>query len=118
MKQVFSLAAGAAAFALIASPAAAKQDLSKLGCTQVQNDQCTAWNELTPEQARRVRSGDFFGPNYPYYMDVSALPADMVSDYELEGTDRYIGTSNGYLFVVDPHSYKVTRVIAPERSVR
>jgi hypothetical protein len=64
---------------------------------------CTAWNELTPEQARHVRSGDFFGPNYPYYMDVSALPADMVSDYELEGTDRYIGTSNGYLFVVDPH---------------
>lgn len=118
MKQVLSIIAAATAFALSASPAAAKQDPSKLGCTQMQNGQCTAWNELTAEQARRVRSGDVFGPNYPYYMDLSQLPANMASDYELEGTDRYIGTSNGYLFVIDPHSYKVTRVIEPERNVR
>jgi hypothetical protein len=114
MKAVLFVAA--AAVALIAVPAVAKSDPTKLGCTQVQNGQCVSWNELTAEQARRVRTGDVFGPNYPYYLSVSDLPQDMVREYELESKDRYVGTSNGYLFVVDPYSFKVTQVIAPEQA--
>jgi hypothetical protein len=114
MKPVLCLAAAAAAS--IAVPAAAKSDPSKLGCTQVQNGQCVSWNELTAEQARRVRTGDVFGPKYPYYISIADLPADLVREYELEGKDRYVGTSNGYLFVVDPYSFKVTQVIAPENA--
>jgi hypothetical protein len=113
MKSVLSLVV--ACGALIAVPATAKSDPSKLGCTQVQNGQCASWNELTAEQARHVRTGDVFGPNYPYYITLGDLPEDMVREYELEGKDRYIGTSNGYLFVVDPYSFKVTQVIAPEQ---
>jgi hypothetical protein len=118
MKAVLSVAAVAFAFALTATPAAANSDPTKLGCTQVKDGQCVTWTELTAAQARRVRPGDVFGPNYPYYMSLSDLPEDMVREYDLEGKDRYIGTSNGYLFVVDPYSFKVTRVIAPEQSVR
>ena len=118
MKHGLSLAAAAAALALTASPAAAKQDPSRLGCTPMQNGHWSAWKELTPEQARRVRPGDVFGPDYPYYIGINQLPANMVSDYELEGTDRYIGTPSGYLFVIDGNGFQVTRVVAPERSVR
>jgi hypothetical protein len=114
MKPILFL--GAAAVALVAVPAAAKTDPSKLGCTQVQNGECTSWNELTADQARRVRPGDVFGPKYPYYISFSELPDDMVREYDLEGKDRYIGTSSGYLFVVDPYSFKVTQVIAPEQA--
>lgn len=114
MKAVLSLAA--AAVALAATPAAAKTDPTKLGCTQMQNGECTSWTELTAAQARRVRTGDVFGPKYPYYMSIGDLPADMVREYELDAKDRYIGTSTGYLFVVDPYSFKVTQVIAPEQA--
>jgi len=106
----------AAMSAMIAVPAAAKSDPTKLGCTQVQNGECVGWNELTAEQARRVRPGDVFGAKYPYYMSFSELPQDMVREYDLEGRNRYIGTSTGYLFVVDPYSFKVTQVIAPEQA--
>ena len=105
----------AVAGALIAVPVAAKPDPSKLGCTQIQNDKCVSWKELTADQARRVRTGDVFGPDYPYYISLSDLPPDMAREYELDAKESYIGTSTGYLFVVDPYSYKVTQVIAPEQ---
>ena len=116
MKTVLIVAAAAAAFT--ATPAAAKTDPTKFGCTQMQNGECTSWTEMTGAQARRVRTGDVFGPKYPYYITISDLPPDMVREYELESKDRFIGTSTGYLFVVDPYSYKVTQVIAPDRPSR
>jgi len=116
MKAVLLLAA--AAVALTATTATAKTDPTKLGCAQMQNGECTNWTEMTGAEARRVRTGDVFGPKYPYYITISDLPPDMVREYDLESKDRFIGTSTGYLFVVDPYSYKVTQVIAPERSSR
>jgi hypothetical protein len=113
MKVFPTLAAATAAIAFAAAPAAAKDDPSKLGCTQMQNGQCTGWKELTDAQARHVRMHDIFGPNYPYYIKLSALPPDIVRQYDLEARSLYIGTSNGYLFVVDPNGYWVTRVISP-----
>jgi hypothetical protein len=113
MKALLALGAATVAIALTAAPAAAKDDPSKLGCTQMQNGQCTAWKELTASQARHVRMHDVFGPNYPYYTDLSALPLDIVRQYDLEGRSRYVVTSNSYIFVVDPDGYWVTRVIAP-----
>jgi hypothetical protein len=113
MKAFPILVAAAFAVALTAAPAAAKEDPSQLGCTHMQNGQCTAWNELTPAQARRVRMHDVFGPNYPYYIKLTDIPDDMVRQYDLEPRSLYIGTSNGYLFVVDPNGYWVTRVISP-----
>jgi hypothetical protein len=117
MKPIFSLAIGAA-IALAAAPATAKDDPSKLGCTQVQNGQCAAWAELTPQQAKHVRMNDVFGPNYPYYLKVTDLPDDIVRQFDLDARSRYVATSNGYVFVIDPDGYRVTRVIEPQGNDR
>jgi len=116
MKPLPGLAIAAAAIVFAAAPAGAKDDPTKLGCTQVQNGQCAVWAELTPQQARRVRMNDVFGPNYPYYLKVTDLPEDIVREYGLDTRSRYVATSDGYIFVVDPEGYEVKRVIAPERS--
>jgi hypothetical protein len=117
MKLVSGLAIATCTIAFAAVPAGAKpKDPAKLGCTQVQGDQCAAWAELTPNQARGVRMNDVFGANYPYYLKVSDLPEDMVREYNLDPRSRYIVTSNGFIFVIDPEGYEVRRVIAPERS--
>jgi hypothetical protein len=114
MKPVLGLAIAASAISLAAVPAAAKQDPVKIGCTQMQNGQCAAWAELTPQQAKHVRMNDVFGPNYPYYLKATDLPSDTVRQYDLDLRSRYIATSNGYIFVVDPEGYEVKRVIEPE----
>jgi hypothetical protein len=114
MKALPMLAGAALGCALVASPAAARDtDPSKLGCTQMQNGKCVAWNPLTPDQARHVRTHDVFGANYPYYIKLTDIADDTVRQYDLEPRSLYIGTSNGYLFVVDPNGYWVTRVISP-----
>ena len=114
MKPVAAVAIAASAIALAAVPAVAKQDPTRLGCTQVQNGKCSAWAELTPQQAKRVRMNDVFGPDYPYYQKQTDLPADTVREYGLDLRSRYITTSDGYIFVIDPEGFEVTRVIAPE----
>ncbi|NUQ18040.1 MAG: hypothetical protein HOP95_06245 [Sphingomonas sp.] len=116
MKSVVGVAVAAIVIALGAVPAAAKQDPARLGCTQVQAGKCTAWAELTNQQARRVRMNDVFGPDYPYYLKQTDLPADTVREYGLDLRSRYIVTSNGFIFVIDPDGFEVTRVIAPESS--
>lgn len=117
MKALPVLAIAATAIAFAAAPAAAKEkDPTQLGCTQVQNGQCVAWAELSPKQARAVRMNDVFGPNYPYYLKVTDLPDDIVREYDLDVRSRYIATSSGYIFVIDPNGFDVTRVIAPERA--
>ena len=57
---------------------------------------------------------DVFGPDYPYYLKQTDLPADTVREYGLDLRSRYVTTSNGYIFVIDPEGYEVTRVIEPE----
>jgi hypothetical protein len=113
MKPVLTLSAAALALALTAAPATAANDPTKLGCTKMVNGQCTAWNQLTPDQARHVRMHDVFGPNYPYYIRLADISEDVVRQYDLEPRSLYIGTSEGYLFVIDPNGYWVTRVIPP-----
>ena len=116
MKSLAGLAIAASVIAFAAAPAAAKQDPTKLGCTQMQNGKCTGWAQLTAEQARHVRMNDVFGPDYPYYLKQTDLSDDMVREYELDLRSRYITTDNGYIFVIDPEGFEVTRVIAPQSS--
>ena len=117
MNPLVRISIAVTAVALAAVPAAAKpKDPAQLGCTQMQNGQCAAWAELTPKQARAVRMNDVFGANYPYYLKVTDLPEDTVREYNLDPRSRYIATTDGYIFVVDPNDYEVTRVIAPQRA--
>ncbi|HEX5237443.1 MAG TPA: hypothetical protein VFW39_03155 [Sphingomicrobium sp.] len=106
------LALGAAAVAMTAFPAAARQYSSQIACSGWRNGQCVAWNRLTKEQAAKIAVGTVFGPNYSYYVPYSTIPRTVVTHYHLAPSYRYV-TADGYTYVVDPHSYAVTQVIAP-----
>jgi hypothetical protein len=56
------------------------------------------------------RVGYSFGPSYTY-TDFSALPQPIVTRYHLRDNFRYVN-DNGYVYVVNPHTYRVVRVIS------
>ncbi|GAC1583824.1 MAG: hypothetical protein NVS3B5_18460 [Sphingomicrobium sp.] len=87
-------------------------DLTTLACSGWRDGQCTAWNRLTKKQEAEVQVGTVFGPNYSYYSDYKTLPSGIVTQYSLSPDFRLV-SADGYIYVVDPHSYAVTRVIAP-----
>lgn len=106
------LALGAAAIAMSAVPAAARQYSNTIACSGWRNGICVAWNRLTKEQAANVAVGTVFGPKYTYYVPFSSIPETVVTQYHLSPTYKYV-TADGYTYVVDPHTYAVTQVIAP-----
>lgn len=53
--------------------------------------------------------GYVFGPNYGY-TTMTDIPEQVVTYDKLAPSDRYV-YNNGYVYVVDPTSYAVTRVI-------
>jgi hypothetical protein len=110
MKSILVL--GAAAVAFTAMPAAGRQYSSTIACSGWRNGECVAWNRLTKEQAAKIAVGTVFGPNYTYYVPYSSIPQTVVTQYHLSPTYRYV-TADGYVYVVDPHTYAVTQVIAP-----
>jgi hypothetical protein len=68
----------------------------------------------TPGLARHhhvtvYRVGYAFGPSYTY-TEYSALPQPIVTRYHLRDNFRYVN-DNGYIYVVNPHTYRVVRVI-------
>jgi hypothetical protein len=68
----------------------------------------------TPALARHhnatgYRVGYTFGPHYAY-SDYSTLPQPLVTRYHLRNNNRYV-SANGNVYVVNPKTYRVTRVI-------
>jgi hypothetical protein len=111
MRKILFALSGAAV-ALTAMPTDARHYSNTIACSGWRDGQCVAWNRLTVKQARGIQVGYVFGPNYSYYSDFSTLPQTVVTQYHLSPDNRYVST-NGYVFVVDPHTYAVTQVIAP-----
>ncbi|RST30317.1 hypothetical protein HMF7854_05380 [Sphingomonas ginkgonis] len=109
MTKSLVLLAGAA-IALAGSAAEARSYSNQIACSGYRDGQCVAWNRLTRKQAGEVKVGTVFGPNYSYYSDYSTLPQPLVTQYSLAPSARYVST-DGYVYVVDPQSYAVTRVI-------
>jgi hypothetical protein len=76
---------------------------------------CTKWHDGICLSTHRVKGvapykmGYVFGPTYDY-TTFSTLPAPVVSYYHLDPDGRYV-YSNGYVYVVDPTTYAVTRVL-------
>lgn len=76
---------------------------------------CTKWRDGICVSTHRVKGtppydvGYVFGPTYSYSA-FTTLPAPLVSYYHLDPNGRYV-YSNGYIYVVDPATYAVTRVI-------
>jgi hypothetical protein len=106
------LVLGAAAVAFSAMPAEGRTYSNAVACSGWRNGQCVAWNRLTNKQVREVAVGTVFGPDYTYYSPYNSIPQTVVTQYHLSPDYRYV-TADGYVYVVDPHTYAVTQVIAP-----
>jgi hypothetical protein len=105
------LALGVAAVALTASPADARRHYTNATqCVKWRHGRCIEWRRLTRAEVRRAyRVGYLFGPRYSY-VDVGALPPPIVTRYHLGPRFRYVN-ENGYVYVVNPRTYRVVRVI-------
>jgi hypothetical protein len=109
--KTFVLALGAAAVALSAAPADARHYSNVIKCAKYRHGRCVQWNRLTRHQAHKAGYdvGYNFGPNYSY-VDVGALPPPIVTRYHLGTNFRYVN-QNGVVYVVNPNTYRVVRVI-------
>ena len=105
------LALGTAAFVLSAAPAEARHYSKVVKCTKYRHGKCVQWKRLTRAQARHAmyRVGYRFGPSYAY-VPVTQLPRPVVTQYDLSPDYRYVYRDN-YVYVVDPKTYAITRVI-------
>ena len=100
------LALGGAAVVLTAVPADARRYSHEAVCTRHEHGRCVAWRDMSRHEARRAayRVGYSFGPSYAY-SDFGTLPQPLVRD-----NFRYV-RRNGYVYVVNPQTYRVVRVI-------
>ena len=109
MRTLFALAALSVVAASV--PAQAREYSDVVQCVKVVDGRCNKWDRLTVEQAAKAqwKMGYVFGPSYNYTA-VSAIPQNYISEYGLDPNGRYV-YQDGYLYVVDPTSYAVTKVI-------
>lgn len=105
------LALGVAAVALAAAPADARH--GRYACAKWRQGHCVRWMNrgYTMSMARhsRYRVGYRFGPDYGY-TSYGAIPRTYVSRYRLNPDYRYVYRDN-YIYVVDPTTYAVTRIL-------
>jgi hypothetical protein len=101
------LALSGAAIALTAIPADAKD--KTYVCTKWHNGVCVSTHRVKGTAPYKV--GYVFGRTYAY-TPISDVPEPVVSYYKLGPNERYV-YSNGYVYVVDPATWAVTRVIDP-----
>ncbi|HEY8434107.1 MAG TPA: hypothetical protein VIK68_05775 [Sphingomicrobium sp.] len=96
------LALGTAAVAVTAMPAQARHITGPVTCAHWRHHRCVAFRP-------RYSVGYMFGPSYSYIAP-SALPSPFVTRYRLGPHFRYV-RQNGYIYVVNPRTYRVVRVI-------
>jgi hypothetical protein len=106
------LACAASAIALTSIPAAAQHYTNHQACDQWRHGQCVSWHRMTRHEARDAgyNVGYNFGPDYSY-ADIGSLPQPVVTRYHLGPNFRYVN-EHGRVYVVNPHSYRVVRVIS------
>ena len=107
IKTLFAL--GAAAIALSAAPASAQHYRHHGECGRWHHHRCMEWHHMSMQREAEYRVGYSFGPSFGY-TDFDALPQPVVTRYKLRPGWRYVN-ENGRLYVVNPHTYRVTRVI-------
>jgi hypothetical protein len=105
MKRIL-LALSGAAVALTVAPAGAEKPKTYV---------CTKWDDGVCVSTKRVkgnppfRVGHVFAPTYDFTA-VSALPPPVVTHYKLGPDFRYVHR-DGFVYVIDPATNTVTRVI-------
>ena len=60
------------------------------------NGECVAWNRLTVDQAKGIKVGYVFGPNYSYYSEFNTIPQPVVTQHHLAPTNKYV-SADGYV---------------------
>ena len=114
------LAFGAVAVALSAAPAEARHHGRAMTCAKWRHGHCVRWvnhgymRSMRAHQAAAARRAAYrvgyrFGPSYAY-VPVTTLPQPVVTQYSLSPDYRYVYRDN-YVYVVDPKTYAITRVI-------
>ena len=98
------LAMGTVAAALTTTPAEARHITGDATCAHWRHGTCMAWRP-------RYNVGYMFGPSYTY-IDVGGLPGTVVTRYHLGPRYRYV-SQDGFVYVVNPRTYRVIRVISP-----
>lgn len=101
------LALSGAAVALSAASAADAKDPQTYVCTKWKDGICVSTHRVKGTAPYDV--GYVFGQTYAY-TPYSALPQPVVTYYKLGANERYV-YDNGYVYVVDPATGAVTRVI-------
>ena len=104
MKRIL-LALSGAALTVTVAPAGA-QPVTGLVCVKYKAGVCT---ETKKVRGSPHATGYVFGPKYTY-TPVSDLPPPLVTQYSLTPDGRYV-YHDGYIYVIDPTTYAVTRVI-------
>jgi hypothetical protein len=102
------LALSGAAVALTAAAAAADPPVTGHTCTKYKDGVCVETHKVRGNPGYKV--GYVFGPTYSY-TPVASLPQPIVTQYSLSPDYRYV-YNEGYIYVVDPNTYAVIRVIA------
>ena len=95
------LSLGVAAVALTATPSEARRT-GPVTCAKWRHHHCVGGRS-------RYNVGYVFGPSYAYTA-FGALPVPIVHRYHLRNNYRYVNR-NGYVYVVNPRTYRVVRVI-------
>lgn len=112
MKTMLVALAGAALAAggFRTAPAHARRVANRVVCARWHAGHCEIWTRvLLPQHRTAYRVGYVFGPNYRYTA-YAALPHAFVRRFRLSPDYRYV-YSNGYIYVVDPTSFAVSRII-------
>jgi hypothetical protein len=110
MKTLLALAAAAVAFT--AAPADAKHYVKHhkaMVCTKWRHGTCIASHSVDRHSAL-YRVGYRFAPRYAY-TPFNTLPRAYVTRYSLAPDYRYVYRDN-YIYVVNPRTYAVERVIS------
>jgi len=105
MRKILIALSGAAVALTAASTAQAKP--KTYVCTKWDNGVCLSTHRV--KGTAPYATGYVFGRTYAY-TPYSDLPQPVVTYYHLDANGRYV-YSNGYVYVVDPTTYAVTRVI-------
>ena len=109
MKMLLALAG--AAVVVSAAPAEARHHArhAAMVCAKYRHHHCVAYRTASVHHMARYRTGYVFGPRYSYTA-YSRLPHTYVTRYHLNPDYRYVYSGNT-IYVVDPTSYAITRII-------
>ena len=115
MKTLLAFTAVAVALSAVPADARYMHRTKAMVCSKYRHGRCIAAHGMAvrPAMVRhgaRYRAGYVFGPSYGY-TSYGALPQPYVTRYHLSPNNRYV-YNNGYIYVVDPTTYAVERVIS------